>query len=158
MPTEDKDDELFERLAKRWPDLMEKADQQYFGVGAGWFNIVDTLCGVMSRRVAEARYELKYALENEGNKYAMTIPAAEAALATAIEDLPVIQQIKEKFGGLRFYVNRGGDDVSNYISFAEQMSYKTCEICGHPGERRNTGWVKTLCNHHHNELLGRREG
>lgn len=152
MPTEDKDDELFERLAKRWPDLIEKAEQQYFGVGAGWFNIIDALCGRMSHEVGQARYKLTYAMENQGGKYAMTIPDAEAALAKAIEDLPVIEQIKEKFGGLRFYVRNSTDEVGHYISFAEQMSYKTCEICGNPGERRSGNWIKTLCDHHHHEV------
>lgn len=153
MNNNDPQEDLFEVLAKRYPDLMQKSEQTYLGVGAGWFNIIDTLCGAMSRGVGEARYKLKYAMENQGNKYAMTIPDAEAALAKAIEDLPVIRQIKEKFGGLRFYVSCSNDEIHNYIAFAEQMSYRTCEVCGAPGERRSGNWIKTLCDHHHEESL-----
>lgn len=147
------DDEMFERLVKRWPDLMEKSEQQYFGVGAGWYNIIDTLCGSISHEVGSARYKLTYAMEHQGEKYALPIPEAEAALAQAIENLPVIQQIKEKFGGLRFYIYGGTDTTGYYIEFAELLSYRTCEVCGAPGERRTGGWIKTLCDHHQQEAL-----
>lgn len=55
-------------------------------------------------------------------------------------------QVKEKFGGLRFYVDGGTDDIFDMIDKAERLSYKTCEITGTTGRlcRRN-GWYKTLC-------------
>ncbi len=55
-------------------------------------------------------------------------------------------QIKEKFGGLRFYV--GGNynaAIDDLISQAEQESIRTCEHCGEPGTRRSGGWIVTLC-------------
>lgn len=61
-------------------------------------------------------------------------------------------QVKEKFGGLRFYINEGSDEVHNRIIEAERLSHETCEICGEKGElRTNIGWYLTLCDKHYNE-------
>lgn len=62
-----------------------------------------------------------------------------------------IHQVKEKFGGLRFYIGRGSDEIFDRIHKAENDSYKICEVCGEPGTMRNTGWIKTLCDKHHKE-------
>ena len=54
-------------------------------------------------------------------------------------------QIKEKFGGLRFYINSASDEVFEAINEAEDKSYKVCEVTGGPGElRRDIGWYRTL--------------
>lgn len=54
-------------------------------------------------------------------------------------------QIKEKFGGLRCYTQGGDDFIDGVISFAEDMSYKTCEITGDKGSLCKKGyWYKTL--------------
>ena len=59
-------------------------------------------------------------------------------------------QIKEKFGGLRFYIGGSTKEVFDLISKAELKSYSICEKCGKPGKcRDNTGWYKTLCENHH---------
>jgi len=56
-------------------------------------------------------------------------------------------QVKEKFGGLRFYINEGSDEIYKRITQAENDSYKICEITGKPGELRNDiGWYTTLCD------------
>lgn len=61
----------------------------------------------------------------------------------------VATQIKEKFGGLRFYVAGKGDGESDVaITEAEKESYKTCERCGEPGRIREGGWIQTLCDEH----------
>lgn len=82
-------------------------------------------------------------------------------------------QIKEKFGGLRFYVRLANDDdvastiadeydmaredaletavarkkaVRNAIEAIESMSFVVCELCGRPGRPRTDNyWVRTLC-------------
>lgn len=55
-------------------------------------------------------------------------------------------QIKEKFGGLRFYIAEGSDAIFDRINEAEDESYQTCEVTGEPGElRSDLGWIKTLC-------------
>ncbi len=60
----------------------------------------------------------------------------------------VAAQVKEKFGGLRFYIDGGDDWVYGAISMAEAMSYRTCEVCGGPGKTRGTGWIRTTCDEH----------
>lgn len=67
-------------------------------------------------------------------------------------DVEVVQ-VKEKFGGLRFYHNGiSADDerriyqASGAIQMAEEMSFKICEDCGNSGEIRTTGWYRTLCD------------
>ena len=55
-------------------------------------------------------------------------------------------QVKEKFGGLRFYINGASTEVHDIISKYEKLSYEICEECGDPGEIRQGGWIRTLCN------------
>jgi len=57
-----------------------------------------------------------------------------------------ITQIKEKYGGLRFYVGISDETTLDAINDVEQESYKVCEVCGKPGELRDGGWYKTLCD------------
>ena len=62
-----------------------------------------------------------------------------------------ITQVKEKFGGLRFYINSGSDEIHQRILQAEKESYETCEVCGKHGElRKDVGWYFTLCDEHYN--------
>lgn len=65
-----------------------------------------------------------------------------------------VQQVKEKFGGLRFYISGGDYEIAGMISMAEAMSVNTCEVCGCPGERRGGGWIRTLCDTHDKERNG----
>ena len=37
------------------------------------------------------------------------------------------------------------------IIIYERLSYEICEVCGEKGERRNGGWIKTLCDTHEEE-------
>ena len=63
-----------------------------------------------------------------------------------------ITQVKEKFGGLRFYINTGSKEIYDRISEAEKESYSICEDCGAPGElRKDLGWYFTLCDTHHQQ-------
>src|SRR5258708_2441462 len=64
-----------------------------------------------------------------------------------------IMQIKEKLGGLRFYVGPCSDAMHEAISAAMNQSYTVCELCGHPGKlRTNEGWIQTLCDEHDAKL------
>jgi hypothetical protein len=56
-------------------------------------------------------------------------------------------QVKEKFGGLRFYVTGTSDKNWALIRNAEQKSYAVCEETGSEVEvgTWNTGWVRTMC-------------
>jgi hypothetical protein len=55
-------------------------------------------------------------------------------------------QVKEKYGGLRFYVEGGSEAVFEAIDKAEEESLRTCEACGEPGSLRGVGWLSTMCN------------
>ena len=61
-----------------------------------------------------------------------------------------LHQIKEKFGGLRFYIGAAPAQVHDRISQAEAESFCTCETCGLPGETRATGngSLATVCDNH----------
>ena len=74
-----------------------------------------------------------------------------------------VTQVKEKFGGMRFYVGEvppeQADMVDALISAIEAQSYKTCETCGIHNNRSREGnatytpvkvttsgsWRKTFC-------------
>jgi hypothetical protein len=62
-----------------------------------------------------------------------------------------LDQVKEKFGTLRFYYSGGDEYISGLVSMAESMSGVTCEECGKPGTRTGGGWVKTVCIEHGGE-------
>ena len=58
-------------------------------------------------------------------------------------------QVKEKFGGLRFYIGEGTEEIFNRIDQAEKESLVTCEHCGEEGSAGGNGfWIKTLCPKH----------
>ena len=74
-----------------------------------------------------------------------------------------ILQIKEKFGGLRFYIGSGSEEVHDIIRKYEDLSYETCEVCGETGELRldcgwhGGRWYKTMCKKHYDELKEERK-
>ncbi len=72
---------------------------------------------------------------------------------TAIDKETEAMQVKEKFGGLRFYINGAPKEVHDLIHKAEDKSYHICEMCGKKGKlREDLGWVLTLCNKHYKEI------
>jgi hypothetical protein len=110
-------------FAKRMEETYPKMfSGQYggFAVSAGWWPMIETLCATIQKHV-------------DNNK-----------------DCPqvVVEQIKEKFGTLRFYYEGGDDFVNGAVWLAESMSGKMCEECGAPGKRTQGGWVQTLCDFH----------
>lgn len=94
-----------------------------FACGDGWFNIINLLC-----RNIQSHLDWK-------------------------PDVPqvVAQQVKEKFGSLRFYYQGGDEYISGLVSMAEAMTEVTCEECGSPGETRSGGWIRVLCDKHEAE-------
>jgi len=75
------------------------------------------------------------------------------ARITALDPDYAVQQVKEKFGTLRYYVSvHSGDEeirrsIRALINDAEQRSARTCENCGSPGSiRTRRGWFRTLCD------------
>lgn len=60
-----------------------------------------------------------------------------------------VRQVKEKFGGLRFYVGPCSDEVIDLIEEAGRKSYTICENCGKSGKLRKTvvgNWFFTNCD------------
>tara|TARA_R110000751_G_scaffold212149_2_gene315583 strand:+ start:308 stop:793 length:486 start_codon:yes stop_codon:yes gene_type:complete len=55
-------------------------------------------------------------------------------------------QVKEKYGGLRFYYDGGDELIRGMVRMAEGLSYCTCENCGSPGTQNDKGWISTLCD------------
>lgn len=56
-------------------------------------------------------------------------------------------QIKEKFGGGRFYYNGGDDVISKIVSDAENDTYDVCEVCGSRDDVGQTlGWITVICS------------
>lgn len=66
-----------------------------------------------------------------------------------------ICQVKQKFGGLRFYINEGSKEMFDKIAEAENKSYEICEKCGESGNPTKGGWITTLCDFHLYEKLNR---
>ena len=60
-----------------------------------------------------------------------------------------VDQIKEKFGRLRFYLSREDDVMQGMVTLAEYMSGHICETCGERGKTRDGSWFVTLCDFHH---------
>lgn len=63
-----------------------------------------------------------------------------------------LQQVKEKFGGLRYYAVTETDHREVFrqlIAEAEQVAAVTCEVCGERGEEvKINNWLTVRCEHH----------
>ncbi len=104
---------LSEALARKWPKVFRRSSLPpsqsllCFGVecGDGWAGIVDAVCEILQSRADE-----------QGRDVAAAV------------------QIKEKFGGLRFYAD-GGDRVDDLVTgvLAAEFSRRVCEVTGWPG-------------------------
>ena len=59
-------------------------------------------------------------------------------------------QVKEKFGGLRWYDNGVPTEIykeyNDIIRKYEDLSYKTCCVCGAPATKRSMGWISPFCD------------
>jgi len=59
-----------------------------------------------------------------------------------------IHQVKQKYATLRFYTGPASDALYKVIIMYQRLSAETCEVCGEPGEIRDSGWSETLCDKH----------
>ena len=122
--------ELFEhRLKEQYPEMFS---QPYGGiaVGEGWWPIIESLCDHIHHYVKHKNEQRDQYNRGEG------CPPV------------IVAQIKEKFGGLRFYYNGGDATVDGMVRMAESWAAHSCEECGKPGERRSGSWIRTLCDEH----------
>ena len=67
-------------------------------------------------------------------------------VGTFLYDLRIMQ-IKEKFGGLRFYIEGEPEEsrVDAIINKYERMSERICGICGKPARYLSQGWIYPWC-------------
>ena len=132
----ERDKELCERFPQIFKDRSgdPRATLMCFGFecGDGWFNIIDALCRNINAHVNHKRHQHRDMSDDQ----------------FAEEHGVVAVQVKEKWGGLRFYVNGSDDYVRGLIDMAEAISFRTCETCGDAGMPRKGGWVRTLCDKH----------
>ena len=142
-------EQLFEELAKAYPELMEKSRiAEHIGVDPGWSNIIRSLCKCIYNPLQQAKYCLAGATAYHREDSGAYLNKCTQEVVTATEELPSIEQIKEKFGTLRFYYSGGNDRVATLVAFAEAMSACTCETCGDVGKLDHAGWIKVCCAKH----------
>ena len=133
--------ELFvTELYNKYPSLFSLKDNKTEPIGVysiecddGWFDILSNLCWMIAQQERNIEGNNKYLISQNREP---------------VEYEPFrFTQIKEKFGGLRFYINEGSKEVYDRITEAEKLSYETCEVTGNPGKlRTDIGWYLTLCD------------
>ena len=171
------DDYLVEKYPKlfknRYADMTETCMCWGFECGDGWFNIINNLCSLIQGHI-----DWRNDQRDRTVKYNAMIQALQAGDATLFDqyyqskdpaflermrandmvakprevarEIPqvVVDQVKEKFGTLRFYYTGGDDEISGMVRMAEAMSSVTCESCAAPTKTNwpePGGWVTTLC-------------
>ena len=75
------------------------------------------------------------------------------------EDKIEIWQIKEKFGGLRVYLNKSTEELDKMIEEAEKESYHTCEECGKHINKAivEHHWIYAMCRQCYDEMKEKQE-
>jgi len=129
-------DEFVKRLEEKYPQMFS---QPYGGVavGAGWWPIIESLCANIQNYTDWKNEQKDKFQRGEGCQQV------------------VVEQIKEKFGGLRFYYIGGDDTINGMVTMAETWADHSCEECGKPGKKHGGGWVRTLCDEHEAERQAR---
>ena len=122
------DKKLQDKLYKKYPKIFKDRNRSIrescmgWGIdtGNGWYKILDILCSLLQ-------------WDTDENKYPQVVAS----------------QVKEKYGGLRFYTNGENDTQHGMIKFACALSELTCEECGSMTDVTQTsGWIVTLCPEH----------
>lgn len=163
----------------RFASMQETCMCWGFECGDGWYDILDSLCGQIDNHVKWKRkqraYDLKRARATKKGRDTLIkflsgghrqpseweIERADEILQNGDKEVTpyvahvVAQQVKEKFGGLRFYYHGGDDEVSGMVRMAESWAARTCETCGERGTLRHGGWIRTLCDKHEEEYQAR---
>jgi hypothetical protein len=137
-------EEQYEAFAKRMEETYPKMFAEPYGgfaVSMGWWPILEKLCANIQQHTEWVNSTRERLLVK--NEYNNTIP----------DECPqvVVAQIKEKFGGLRFYYDGGDDQIHGMVRMAEAWASTACEECGAIGKRRSGGWIRTLCDTHEAE-------
>jgi hypothetical protein len=125
--TEDVKYDAFEKsMHEKYPKMFAEP-YGGFAIGEGWWQIIESLCGNIQHYTD---------WQNKNHEKHPVVPQV------------TVNQIKEKFGGLRFYYSGGDDEISGMVRMAESWAAHSCEECGKPGKSRGGGWIRTLCDEH----------
>lgn len=154
--------ELDEKLCQKYPlifrdrrgDMSKTCMCWGFTCDDGWYNIIDNLCGAIQNHIDNRLEQIEWTkkwndkVNDEDHEWVSFADREEREIPEPIAQVVAIQ-VKEKFGGLRFYYSGGDDFVRGVVYMAESMSYDTCEVCGSPGKNTNLkGWYRTVCKEH----------
>ena len=132
--TEQQYEEFSKRMEETYPKMFAEP-YGGFAVGTGWWPIIESLCDNIQSHT------------DWWNKNRETRPVVEQV---------VVNQIKEKFGGLRFYYSGGDDTIAGMVRMAEAWADHSCEECGAPGKSRDGGWIRTPVSYTHLTLPTKR--
>ena len=126
---EEKYNEFVARLEGKYPEMFS---EPYGGicVGEGWWPIIEALCDHIHHHI-----KFKNDQRDRWNRGNGCEPVT-------------VRQIKEKFGGLRFYYDGGDPAIAGMVSMGEAWASRSCEVCGNVGKSRSGGWIRTLCDKH----------
>lgn len=124
--------DVLDVLIEKYPSVFKNMDAGSVDfLPPGWYGLMDKLCEDLSVLLDEER--------------AKTPEKPDHPLFS-------VMQIKEKFGGLRFYymMNTENEElhkkVTKLIDITEDTSYSVCEITGNPGILCKSGWhFHTYC-------------
>lgn len=161
--------ELDKRLCKKYPlifanrnaDMTQTAMCWGFDCGDGWYDIINALCFAIQHHINHHKKSIEWDInfnnkleKAKANNWENWPQYHSRETRTVCDPIPqvVATQVKEKFGGLRFYFSGGDDYIEGLVQMAELMSERTCEICGDKGKHYSGGWIKTLCNKHAQEM------
>lgn len=107
-----------------------------------------------SNNTGNTIYPISFGFECNKGWYPMIMELIEKIAKLDTDKELRIFQIKEKFGGLRFYIEGGtSKEIYDLIDEYEKKSYSICEICGDEGHvRSDLSWIRTLCDKHYDEI------
>ena len=117
-------------MVNRHKDMQETTMCWGFECGDGWYNILNQLMSQIQHHI-----DWKQAGKEKFNQ-------GDGCVQVTLD------QVKEKFGTLRFYYTGGDDAIRGMVHLAEAMSSVTCETCGNAGKFRGKGWFYTSCDEH----------
>lgn len=169
--------ELEQKLFAKYPKIFRDADKSpqescmAFGleVGDGWYSLIDVLCEALTYTFTSSiaiseedgkRLNVKPHSDKDGKPfYYFSVKSPQV----------VADQVKEKFGTLRFYYHlvydddnislietgkypeldklnkRYADYLDGVVHFAETASARTCSVRGTEGEMHvRGGWLKVI--------------
>jgi len=158
-------------MVNRNKDMKETCMCWGFECGDGWFNILDQLMGNIQHHIdwkekqrdgaikynemsAQAKagdcklfFEQNSSITSQAYKDERLAEIIAGDFRQIPESIPqvTLDQVKEKFGTLRFYYTGGDDEISGMVRMAESMSGVTCEECSAPAETHGPGWIRTIC-------------